>query len=128
MVEAEPGEVRAEAALRRGHPEVGRKREPAAAADGRALHGGHDGERRGEEAQGGPVQRGDVLAGVVGEVEPRAEVLALRRQDDGAAPPRAGQRPRRPSATALNERGVEVVVRRAAQGDHADVLVVPLGP
>ena len=103
VVEAQAGEVGAEAALRRGHPEVGRQREPAAAADGGALHGGHHGQRGGEQAQRGPVQRGDVLAGVAGEVQPGAEVPALRRQHDRPAPARAvqllvGRRPRRRSA------------------------------
>ena len=42
LVEPEPGEVAAEPGLGAGDAEVGRERQPEAAADGRALHRGDD--------------------------------------------------------------------------------------
>ena len=60
LVEAEPGEVAAEAGLGRGDAEVGREREAEPAADGRALHRGDDRLAVREDAgglrrRGGPV-------------------------------------------------------------------------
>ena len=58
LVEAEPGEVGREAAGRCGHPEVGGQGQTQAAADGRPLHGGHQGQGTVDQAVGRPVQGG----------------------------------------------------------------------
>ena len=49
LVEAEPGEVGGEPAVRGPHPEVGGEGQSEATADGRTLDRGHDGERAVEE-------------------------------------------------------------------------------
>ena len=125
MMEPQAREVGAEAAARCGHAEVCREREPEAAADCRTLHGGHHGQRRRKESQRSPVERRDVLVGADREVETGTEVLAFGGEDDSTAPIRFAELLVRRSHR-LDQRCIKEVVRRPAQGDDTDVLVVPL--
>ena len=87
LVEAELGEVAAEAGVGRGDAEVGREREAEAPAHRRALHRGDDRLLRREQGDGLLVE----VRGVVHEVRLRsevgagAEVLAFRAEHDRPA-------------------------------------------
>ena len=86
LVEAEPGEVAAEAGLGRGDAEVGRQREPEPAAHGRTLHRGDDRLVVGEEACRLLVEaRGAVEEVAAAQIGAGAEVLALRAEHHGPA-------------------------------------------
>src|SRR5262249_44572178 len=130
-MEAEPGEVGAEARLRAGDAEVGHQREPQPAADGRAVNGADDRLARAEETDRLHVEmsgRLDRLArppafgvegAAVAEIGACAERLALRRQHHGAATAILIERLERVGD--LPDQGdVEEIVRRPPDLDEGD--------
>ena len=137
MVEAEPGEVRAEARFGRRDPEVGHQREAEATADGRALDRRHHGGARREQTHrfvvevsprvvAGRVLPASALAAcaarATAEVGSRAKVAALRSQHDGATAVFCVQRLER-IAELLDQRAVEEVVGRALDLGQRDMVV-----
>ena len=87
VVEAESGEVRAEAGLGRSDAKIGGQREPEPATDRCALHRRDNGSVRAEDPNGCRIQVvGRVRAVASREVGAGAEVLARRTQHCGAAP------------------------------------------
>ena len=121
MMQAEPGEVRAEPGLRAGDAEVGGAGQPEAATHRRALHGGDHRrphlEQPGRRSVEFPRTAHPGPPRTAGEVRARAEVLAVRAQHRRAelrllVQPRAGIRERG------DELGIEEVVRRAPDLHH----------
>ena len=115
-MEAEPGEVGAEARLGAGDAQVRHQRQAEAAADRRAVNGADDGLGGAVQAYGLDVEVAGLAGlgflhqhvlhvGAVAELGAGAERGALRRQHDGAA-------------------GVVLVERLAGVGDLADQLDV----
>ena len=125
-MEAEPIEVGAEARLDAGDAKIGGERQAEPAADGRALHRRHERLAGAEDARGLLVE---VLAALVprargravGEIRAGAEGLALRAQHHRAAAHVAIEL-LEGIGDLVDERIVEVVVRRPLDLDLADVV------
>ena len=126
VVEAEPGEVRAEARLGAGDAEARHERQPEPAADGRALDCGDDRGARGEQAHGLVVEVPPrvvfVRARAPAEVGARAEVTPLGGEHDGAT---AGVRVERLERLreARDQRPVEEVVGGTPDLGEGDAVV-----